>query len=78
MADIKIKVKIEKAGDPKKVGDPEIWIYKITVRDAKGIWKETYGSKEIAEAFLRGLKAAFNFTKAGYIDIPGIPELVSR
>lgn len=67
MAKIRIKVKV------KGVGDPKIPIYKITVRDENNIWEETYGSKELAKAFLQGLKAAFSFTEVGHIITPPMP-----
>lgn len=57
-------------------GDPAIPIYKITIRDEakRSVWEETYGSKELAEAFLKGAKAAFSFTEVGFIEIPALPN----
>jgi hypothetical protein len=64
MADIKIKA------ETKEVGDPAIPIFKITVESGNGIWEETYGSRELVDAFLKGLQAAFSFTEVGYIAMP--------
>ena len=66
MSEIKINAEIE------TVGDPKISIYKVTIEKGNGIWEETYGSKEITEAFLQGLRAAFSFTEVGFISAPSI------
>ena len=66
--EIKIDIEIE------IVGDPKIPIYKITIEKNRGTWEETLGSKEIAEAFLQGLRAAFSFTEVGFITVPSIKE----
>jgi len=67
MENIRIKVEVEWAGDPK------IPIYKIILRGEESIWEETYGSKEVAKAFLRGVEATFSFTEGGLIKIPPLP-----
>ena len=56
MTDIKVGLEIEKAGESK------VLIYKISIQDGGHTLEKTYGSKEAAEAFLEGLKTAFNFT----------------
>ncbi|MGB2762209.1 MAG: hypothetical protein WBC21_01560 [Minisyncoccales bacterium] len=72
MTEIKINIK------PVKVGDPEIIVYEISIqREGNGeipsVWPETLGSKELTEAFLTGVKAAFSFTEVGFVEIPAIP-----
>ena len=57
MADIKVGLEIE------KVGESKVLIYKISIQDEGCTLEKTYGSKEVAEAFLEGLKTAFGFTK---------------
>ena len=72
MANIKIEVRVE------GVGDPKIPIYEIKVWDEegeKGVWNETYGSEELAQAFLKGLEAAFSLTEVGFVERPTIPTL---
>jgi len=51
-------------------------IFKIVIVDEEknGIWEETYGSSELAEAFLQGLRAAFSFTDVSLANIPPIPR----
>ena len=55
--------------------DPYIIVYETIVRDEEGqaVWNETWGSKELLKAFLRGVEAAFSFTEI-LVKIPPIPE----
>jgi len=57
------------------VGDPPIKIYHIKIVDKKNkaVWDETFGARELAVVFLKGVKAAFSFTNS-YVEIPFIPE----
>lgn len=53
-----IEITIQKS----KTGDPAIFIWRVELRHGNGIWPETYGSKELLEAYLRGVKASLFFT----------------
>lgn len=54
---------IEIQTEEQKVGDPEITIYKITLKGEEGIWEETLGSEEQKDAFLRGIEALHSFAR---------------
>jgi len=70
MAEITIDIKPVKVGN-----DPSITIFHVTIRSERGIWTESWGSRELLEAFLQGVKAALSFTEVGHIEIPPIPEV---
>ena len=69
----KIKIEIK----PIRVeSDPSIVVYETIIRDEERqtAWHETLGSKELLEAFLKGVKAAFSFTEIGSVEIPELPR----
>jgi len=37
--------------------DPPIEVFNVEVSDEQGLWKESLGSKELLEAFVKGIKA---------------------
>lgn len=53
--------------------DPPIWIYEVELLSKEGVWRETYGSREVLLAFLRGLEAAAAMLGHQAIQIPSIP-----
>jgi hypothetical protein len=66
----KIDIRVE----TQEVGDPAISILKITLTDSiGGLWEETYGCQEQAQAFLKGVEALASFVEIG-IKIPSIPK----
>lgn len=68
----KIDIKVE----PQEVGDPAISILKITLSDSGGgIWEETFGCEEQAQAFLKGVEALSSFVEVD-AKIPSIPESI--
>ena len=57
--------------------DPSIKIYQVTIErepdcGSPSVWQETFGSKELTEAFLKGVKSAFSFFDMFPV-IPPIP-----
>ena len=44
-------------------GDPHCDIWRIVVQTDKAEWREAYGSKEIVDAFLRGVAAGASMYK---------------
>jgi hypothetical protein len=56
--------------------DPSIVVYETIIhnKEKQATWHETWGSKELTEAFLKGVEAAFALTEVGLIKIPSIPE----
>lgn len=51
--------RLDAAVQPLTVGDdPEIEIYHVELSHEGGMWTETFGSKELLDAFLKGLRAA--------------------
>ena len=66
MSEIKIDIKSY------TIGLPEIKIYKITLKSKIGVRDETFGSRELAQVFLKGVQAACGLT-IGHITIPEVP-----
>ena len=54
--------------------DPPISVWHSEVRRGteghEQVWPETYGSAELARAFLRGVKAGCAVGGLGYVDVP--------
>lgn len=68
-------MKIEVIVQVDTVGDPPIKIYHIDIvdKESESVWEEIFGTKEQAEVFLKGARAAFSFTNLN-LNIPSIPE----
>lgn len=56
--------------------DPSITIYEVELQSESGIWRETYGTRELVEAFLRGVKAAYGINQE-LITTPDLPRSVT-
>jgi hypothetical protein len=50
-------------------GDPELKIYRVSIKTDTGEWKEVCGSKELLRHFMRGVQAGFSL-KGIHITIP--------
>jgi hypothetical protein len=55
--------------------EPEITVYKVALEDENSLWEESFASKEVLKAFLKGVKAALSFTNTGCAITPPIPEI---
>lgn len=50
--------------------DPNIMVYEIELERDEKVWKETYGSRQEVDRFLRGLEAGYNMTSGGFLRLP--------
>ena len=50
--------------------DPRVRVYYITIEDGTSILHATYGDRELADAFIEGMRVAFRFTDVGYMPNP--------
>lgn len=57
--------------------DPPINVFNICLEDEKGIWKETFGNRDCALAYVKGLKAMSSFSKlTDMLDIQGLDKIL--
>ena len=49
-------VKVEKM-EVRHEDYPSLHIYLVLIEDESGVWQETFGTKELLQAFLRGFRA---------------------
>jgi len=71
--------KIEMEINPIKVNtERSIVVYEVTIESRGGIWTETWGTKDLLEAFLQGVKAALSFTEVKTVGIPPSLNLDKR
>lgn len=50
--------------------DPPVHVFNVIVSRGGGSWHETYGSEELLQAFLQGVRAGYD----GYISLPEVPS----
>lgn len=52
--------------------DPGLLIYEIELERDEKIWRETFGSRQEVDRFLRGVEAGYNLTSSGFLNLPFI------
>jgi hypothetical protein len=53
--------------------DPPVYVFNVELSYGDGEWKESYGSADLTEAYLRGVKAACAMLGVS-LDVPPIPS----
>lgn len=66
---IVVEARAIKAGE-----DPQITIFHVSIDDGKRGWTDTLGSRELLQAFLKGITATLAFTGLAGILIWNLPE----
>ena len=69
---VAITITPQEAGD-----DPPITIFHVAIEDnrgeTKGVWCDTFGSKELLRAYLRGLEAGAVMIGGKHVTRPEVP-----
>jgi len=61
----KIKAEVK----PLRVGTPQIMVYEVELEDETGCWSETFGTRDLLNAFLKGVQAASSMSGTRVLDV---------
>ena len=54
--------------------DPSLMVYEVELQNDRGVWRETYGSRQEVDRFLRGVEAGYNLSTGRFLRLPMVPN----